>query len=395
MSERAVIVSAVRTPQGKMQGQLSSFSAVELGVIAAKAALFRSGVKVANFQNCIMGNVLQAGSGQNLARQIAIGAGLPWNTVSTTLNKLCLSGSSAVIDAVRLITSGEAEVVMAGGTESMSNAPHLLMGSRRGYLYGDVVVKDHTAIDGLTDAFDSESMGACTQRHTDQREISREQQDAYAARSHQRAHLAMQSGAMSEEITPVVRIDKKAGEVIIDTDEGVRPESTAESLDRLKPAFSSTGSITAGNSSPISDGACALVIVSESYARRNGLKPMAVILGYGMVAGPDNSLLSQPSSAISSALAKTGKNIEDFGLIEINEAFASVALQSMLELGADERIVNPDGGAIAIGHPIGASGARLVAHAAHFVNNSGLQAAVGLCGGGGQGDAILLGPANL
>lgn len=392
MIERAVVVSAVRTPQGKMQGQLSAFSAVELGVIAAKAAITGSGLDPANFSHCIFGNVLQAGSGQNPARQIAIGAGLPWSTVSTTLNKLCLSGSSAVIDAVRLIATGEAEVVLAGGTESMSNAPHLLMGSRGGYLYGDVIVRDHTAVDGLTDAFDGESMGSCTQRHTDQREISREQQDAYAARSHQRANLAMQAGTMRDEIVPVVRVDKKAGEVIIETDEGVRPESTQESLGRLKPAFSSTGSITAGNSSPISDGACALVIVSEGFARRNNLKPLAMVIGYGVVAGPDNSLLSQPANAISKALSKIDKTIADFGLIEINEAFASVALQSMSELKADERIVNPDGGAIALGHPIGASGARLVAHAAHFVSRTRLLAAVALCGGGGQGDAVLLGP---
>jgi acetyl-CoA C-acetyltransferase len=392
MSERAVIVGVARTPQGKIQGQLSSFSAVELGVIAAKEAVARSGVSASDFESCLIGNVLQAGSGQNPARQVAINAGLPWSTVSTTINKLCLSGSSSVIDAARLISTGEANVVLAGGTESMSNAPHLLMGSRRGYLYGDVVVKDHTAIDGLTDAFDSESMGACTQRHSDQKSITRVEMDEYAAISHQRAGRAQTSGLFQDEIVPVKIIDRKGGETLVSTDEGVRPESTAESLGRLRPAFAEGGSITAGNASPISDGAAALVIVSETYAKAHGLKPLAQILGYGTVAGPDNSLLSQPSKAIEKALLMAQLKTHDIGHVEINEAFASVAIQSMRELGISEDIVNPDGGAIAIGHPIGASGARLVAHAAIYTARTGKNSVVGLCGGGGQGDAIVLGP---
>lgn len=391
MSERAVIVGVARTPQGKMQGQLSSFSAVELGTIAAKAAIERSKVPEADFEFCLMGNVLQAGSGQNPARQIAIHAGLPWSTVSVTLNKLCLSGSSAVIDAARLIKTGEAKVVLAGGTESMSNAPHLLMGSRSGYLYGDVIIKDHTAIDGLTDAFDSESMGSCTQRHTDDSGIGRLEMDEYAATSHQRAGKASSSEAFEGEIVEVRKLDKKGNETLITVDEGVRPESTAESLGTLRPAFAKDGTITAGNASPISDGATALVIVSESYAKEHDLKPLAVILGHGTVAGPDNSLLSQPSRAIKKALQAADTELGELGHIEINEAFASVALQSMQELGASHEIVNPNGGAIAIGHPIGASGARLVAHAALSVSKSGKKAAVGLCGGGGQGDAVVLG----
>jgi acetyl-CoA C-acetyltransferase len=392
MSERAVIVGVARTPQGKMQGQLSSFSAVELGTIAAKAAIQRSHVPESDFEFCLMGNVLQAGSGQNPARQIAIHAGLPWSTVSVTLNKLCLSGSSAVIDAARLIKTGEAKVVLAGGTESMSNAPHLLIGSRSGYLYGDVVIKDHTAIDGLTDAFDSESMGSCTQRHTDDKSIGREEMDEYAASSHQRAGKANSSEAFKDEIVEVRKLDKKGNETLITVDEGVRPESTAESLGTLRPAFAKDGTITAGNASPISDGATALVIVSESYAKEHGLKPLAVILGHGTVAGPDNSLLSQPAQAIKQALKTAGTKLGELGHIEINEAFASVALQSIQELGASPEIVNPNGGAIAIGHPIGASGARLAAHAALSVSKTGQKAAIGLCGGGGQGDAIIFGP---
>jgi acetyl-CoA C-acetyltransferase len=392
MSEAAVIVSALRTPQGKIQGQLSSFSAVDLGVSAATAAIVASGVPASDFEYCLMGNVLQAGSGQNPARQIAIRAGLPWSTIAITLNKLCLSGSSAVIDAARLIATGEAQVVLAGGSESMSSAPHLVMGSRRGFLYGDVVMKDHTAIDGLTDAFDDESMGSCTQRHTDEKSMTRLEQDEYAADSHQRAAKAKAAGVFAAEISPISLTDRKGNQTLISEDEGVRPESTAESLGQLKPAFAIDGTITAGNASPISDGATALVIVSESYAKKLGLRPLARIIGYGMVAGPDNSLLSQPSRAIAKALAAANTELSEVGLIEINEAFASVALQSTRELGADPEIVNPHGGAIAIGHPIGASGARLVAHAAHYVSGSGKKAAVGLCGGGGQGDAVVLGP---
>lgn len=392
MSERAVIVGVARTPQGKMQGQLSSFTAVQLGTIAAKAAIERSGVPESDFEFCLMGNVLQAGSGQNPARQVAIHAGLPWSTVSITINKLCLSGSTAVIDAARLIKTGEASVILAGGTESMSNAPHLLVGSRSGYLYGDIVVKDHTAIDGLTDAFDAESMGSCTQRHTDQKNIDRAGMDEYAASSHQRAGKASDAGVFSSEIVEIKQLDKKGNETVISKDEGVRPDSTSEALGKLRPAFAQDGTITAGNASPISDGATALVIVSESYAKAKNLTPLAVILGHGTVAGPDNSLLSQPSEAIKKAMVAANVGLSELGQIEINEAFASVALQSMLELDAKPEIVNPNGGAIAIGHPIGASGARLAAHAALAVSKTGKAAAIGLCGGGGQGDAIILGP---
>ena len=264
-----VVVGAARTPQGKMNGSLASLSGVELGVIASRAALERSGVKTSHVKNCLFGEVLQAGLGQNPARQIAIGSGLGWDTVSTTINKLCLSGSTAVIDAARLIATGEADVVLAGGTESMSQAPHLLIGSRKGFNFGDVVVKDHMALDGLSDAFDKTSMGACTQVHTDQKQISREAQDAYAALSHKRAAAAIDSDAFEAELAAVVIRDRKGNETVVSVDEGVRADTTVETLSKLKPAFDPNGTITAGNSSQISDGAAAVVLASREYAEHH------------------------------------------------------------------------------------------------------------------------------
>ncbi len=386
---KAVIIGARRTPQGKMLGGLSPLSAVELGVIASKAAIQDSGVDPKQIQHCLFGNVLQAGLGQNPARQVAIGAGLSWETISISTNKLCLSGSTSIIDAARMIQAGEAEVILAGGMESMTNAPHLLMNSRKGHSYGDAKLIDHMAHDGLADAFDDVSMGSSTQHYTDKHpELTREAQDAYSAMSHQRAAEATKSGVFEKEIAPVEIKDRKGNISVISTDEGIRAETTLESLSKLRPAFSKDGTITAGNASQISDGAAAVVIVSQEFAKKHGHKILATIEGYGTVAGPDNSLLSQPANAIKKALDKNKWSTEDLKLIEINEAFASVALKSMAELGVDESVVNIHGGAISLGHPIGASGTRLAVHAIHQLS-AGEKAAVGLCGGGGQGDAIL------
>ena len=385
-----VIIGARRTPQGKMLGSLSPMSAIQLGVVASEAAVADSGVDPQNIQICLFGNVLQAGLGQNPARQVAIGAGLSWQTVSITTNKLCLSGSTAIMDAARMINTGEAELILAGGMESMTNAPHLLMNSRKGHAFGDVAMVDHMANDGLADAFDKISMGSSTQHYTDQQKsITREAQDSYSALSHQRAADAISNSVFEPEIAPVEITDRKGNTTVIDTDEGVRADTTVESLGRLRPAFSKDGSITAGNASQISDGAAAVLVCSEEYAVKNGHKILAHIEDFATVAGPDNSLLSQPANAITKALEKTGWEIMDLKMIEINEAFASVALKSMNQLGVDENVVNIHGGAISLGHPIGASGARLVVHAVHQLEK-GEKAAVSLCGGGGQGDAILL-----
>ena len=386
---KAVIIGARRTPQGKMLGSLASLSAIELGVIASKAALEDSKINTSDVEFCLFGNVLQAGLGQNPARQVAIGAGLGWDTVSITTNKLCLSGSTSIIDAARMITSGEAQVVLAGGMESMTNAPHLLTNSRKGHSYGDVRMIDHMAEDGLSDAFDRISMGSSTQHYTDQhKEITREAQDQYAALSHQRAAQATSSGVFEREIATVEITDRKGNLTVVNTDEGIREETTVETLGKLRPAFSKEGTITAGNASQISDGAAAVVVVSEEYANQHGHQILATIEGYATVAGPDNSLLSQPANAIEKALAKTGWSTGDLKMIEINEAFASVALRSMSQLGVDESLVNIHGGAISLGHPIGASGTRLSVHVIHQLE-VGHKAAIGLCGGGGQGDAIL------
>jgi acetyl-CoA C-acetyltransferase len=386
-----VILSAARTPQGRIKGSLASLSAVELGAVALRRALERSGVAPDAVDAVIFGQVLQAGAGQNPARQTSIAAGLGWNVPTVTINKVCLSGLAAVTDAARLIRAGEAEVVVAGGQESMTNAPHVLPGSRLGWTYGSITALDSAAHDGLTDAFDGISMGASTERYTGKLGLTREAQDAFAAASHQRAGQAAASGVFDDEIAPVSIPQRRGEPVVVSADEGVRPDSTAESLSRLRPSFAEDGTLTAGNSSPLSDGAAALVLTSRENAERLGLEWLAVVGSSGQVAGPDNSLHSQPSRAIESALAKTDWAVGDLDFVEINEAFAAVALQSMADLGLDAAKVNIHGGAIALGHPIGASGARLAGHAAHELARRGSgRAAVSLCGGGGQGEALLL-----
>lgn len=386
-----VILSAARTPFGKIKGALASQSAVQLGTVALARALERSGLSVDAVDAVIFGQVLQAGAGQNPARQTAIGAGIGWNVPATTINKVCLSGLVAVTDAARLIRTGEATVVVAGGQESMTNAPHILPGSRTGWTYGSIQALDSAAHDGLTDAFDGISMGASTERYTEQLGLTREAQDDFSAASHQRAGAAAAAGIFSDEIAPVSIPQRKGDPLVVSADEGVRPDSTTEALSRLKPSFAEGGTLTAGNSSPLSDGAAALVLTSRENAERLGLDWLAFVGAPGQVAGPDNSLHSQPSRAIEAALARAGWGVDDLDFIEINEAFAAVALQSMADLAVDSSSVNIHGGAIALGHPIGASGARLAGHAAHELARRGTgRAAVALCGGGGQGEALLL-----
>jgi len=386
-----VILAAARTPQGRLNGQLASFTAVELGAHAIKAALAASGVDAREVDTVIMGQVLQAGAGQNPARQSAIGAGIGWNVPTVTINKVCLSGLTAVIDAARMIRSGDAAVVVAGGQESMTRAPHILPGSRQGWNYGAVQALDVAAHDGLTDAFDGHSMGLSTESKNLVLGIDRTSQDEVAAMSHQRAAAAAESGIFDDEIAPISVKQRKGDPVVAATDEGVRPGTTVESLAGLHAAFVSDGTITAGNSSPLSDGASALVLTTKKYAEDNGLDYLAVVGKPGQVAGPDNSLHSQPSNAIKNALDRAGWTMEDLDFIEINEAFGSVAVQSLKDLKYPLDKCNIHGGAIALGHPIGASGARLAGHAAHELKRRGAgKAAVALCGGGGQGEALLL-----
>ena len=386
-----VILSATRTPQGKLRGQLGSLTAVQLGAAALSAAVERAAVNVDDIGQVIFGQVLQAGAGQNPARQTSIAAGLGWKTPAVTVNKVCLSGLAAIVDAARLIRLGEANVVAAGGQESMTNAPHILCGSRMGWAYGTVSALDSAAHDGLTDAFDAESMGASTERHNSRLAIGRTEQDEVSAASHVRAAAAMEAGIFADEIAPVTIPQRNGSELIIDTDEGVRANTTVETLAGLRPAFDPAGTITAGNSSPLSDGASAVILASRAWAEKNGHTWLAVLDRSGHVAGPDNSLHSQPSRAIAAALDNAGWTADSLDFAEINEAFAAVCLRSTAELGLSHDIVNIHGGAIALGHPIGASGARLVVHAAHELARRGSgRAAVALCGGGGQGDALLL-----
>ncbi|KIH97258.1 acetyl-CoA acetyltransferase [Streptomonospora alba] len=389
----SVIVSGARTPIGRLLGSLSAFSAVQLGSVAIEAALQRAGLAGEQVDYVVLGQVLQAGQGQIPSRQAAVQAGIPMSVPSLTINKVCLSGLDAVALADQLINAGEFDVVVAGGMESMTNAPHLLPKARHGYKYGSVEVLDATAHDGLTDAFDGDSMGASTERHNTRLGIGREEQDAFAARSHQRAAAAIKDGRFEDEIAPVRIPQRKGEDRLVAEDEGVRPDTTAESLSRLRPAFDENGTITPGTSSQISDGACALVVMSRAKAEESGCEILAEVGAHGNVAGPDNALQSQPSNAIRHALGKAGAEVTDLDLIEINEAFASVAVQSMRDLGLpeDAENVNPDGGAIALGHPIGMSGARLALHTVYELRRrgGGLGAAA-LCGGGGQGDALLL-----
>jgi len=386
-----VILAGSRTPQGRVNGQLSSLTAVELGTAAISGALARAGVAPDQVDTVIMGHVLQAGCGQNPARQSAVGAGIPWTVPAMTINKVCLSGLAAIVDAARLIRLGEATVVVAGGQESMSQAPHMLRGSRKGWAYGTVEALDHAAHDGLTDAFDGLSMGLSTEHNNGKLGIHRPEQDEIAAKSHQRAAAAQTAGIFDDEITPISVPQRKGDPIVLTTDEGVRGESTPETLGTLRPAFSKDGTITAGNSSPLSDGASAVVVASRAWADEQGLPWLAVVEASGHVAGPDNSLHAQPSNAIAKALDRQGWTTEDLDFIEVNEAFAAVTLHSSKELGVDAEMVNIHGGAISLGHPIGASGGRVALHAALELDRRGSgKAAVSLCGGGGQGEALLL-----
>ncbi|WDZ84988.1 acetyl-CoA C-acetyltransferase [Micromonospora cathayae] len=387
----SVIVSGARTPMGRLLGNLKDLPATKLGGVAIKAALERAGVSPEQVQYVIMGQVLQAGTGQIPARQAAVEAGIPMSTPALTINKVCLSGLDAIALADQLIRAGEFDIVVAGGMESMTNAPHLLLGQRSGYKYGDVTVKDHMALDGLTDAWDCCSMGESTERHGARHGITRAEQDAFAAASHQRAAAAQKNGHFADEITPVIIPQRKGDPLVISEDEGIRPDTTVESLAKLRPAFAKDGTITAGSASPISDGAAAVVVMSKAKAKELGLTWLAEVGAHGNVAGPDNSLHSQPSNAIVHALKKGGLSIEDLDLIEINEAFAAVGIQSTRDLGVDPEIVNPNGGAIALGHPIGMSGARLVLTLAlELKRRGGGTGAAALCGGGGQGDALII-----
>lgn len=387
----AVIISGSRTPFGRLKGQLAGFTAVELGAAAIAGALDKAGVPAVDVQAVIMGHVVQAGCGQNPARQSAIKAGIGWNVPTVTINKVCLSGLAAITDAARMVRLGEADVIVAGGQESMTNAPHLLPGSRKGWNYGSFTAIDSVDHDGLTDAFDGQSMGVSTEAKNAELGIERLPQDEVAAASHQRAAAAQESGVFDAEIVPLSVPQRKGDPVTVDADEGIRPNTTADTLAGLRPAFAKDGTITAGNSSPLSDGAAAVVVASRAYAEGKGLQILAVIGAPGQVAGPDTSLHSQPSNAINSALGKAGWSVADLDFIEINEAFGAVACQSLKDLDYPLEKTNLHGGAIALGHPIGASGARLALHAAfELQRRGGGKAAVSLCGGGGQGEALLL-----
>ncbi|MER6808940.1 acetyl-CoA C-acetyltransferase [Spirillospora sp. NPDC000708] len=391
MTATSVIVAGARTPVGRLQGALKDFSAADLGAHAIKAALERAGVAGDQVEYVILGQVLQAGAGQIPSRQAAVKAGIPMSVPSLTINKVCLSGLDAIALADQLIRAGEFDIVVAGGMESMTQAPHLLPKSRAGYKYGSIEVLDHMAYDALTDAFDGIAMGESTEHHNARLGIGREEQDEFSARSHQRAAAAIKNGVFDDEIAPIEIPQRKGDPIVFAKDEGVRADTTAESLARLRPAFSKDGTITAGSSSQISDGAAAVVVMSKAKAEELGLTWLAEIGAHGNVAGPDNSLQSQPSNAIKHALGKEGLTVDDLDLIEINEAFASVGIQSMRDLGVGPEKVNVNGGAIALGHPVGMSGARIVLHLAYELKRrGGGVGAAGLCGGGGQGDALLI-----
>ncbi|WP_329455586.1 acetyl-CoA C-acetyltransferase [Streptomyces sp. NBC_01497] len=387
----SVILAGARTPMGRLLGSLKSFSGADLGGFAIKAALERAGVGAGQVEYVIMGQVLQAGAGQLPARQAAVKAGIPMTVPALTINKVCLSGLDAIALADQLIRAGEFDIVVAGGQESMTNAPHLLPKSREGYKYGSLEVLDSMAHDGLTDAYEDIAMGASTEKHNTRLGIERAPQDEFGARSHQRAAAAQKNGVFEAEIVPVEVPQRRGEPILFAADEGIRPDTTAEGLAKLRPAFSPDGTITAGTASQISDGAAAVVVMSKAKAEELGLDWLAEIGAHGNVAGPDNSLQSQPSHAIEQALAKEGLTVGDLDLIEINEAFAAVAVQSMKDLGVSPDLVNVNGGAIALGHPIGMSGARLVLHLAlELKRRGGGVGAAALCGGGGQGDALIV-----
>ncbi|MEV0681952.1 acetyl-CoA C-acetyltransferase [Actinosynnema sp. NPDC050436] len=387
----SVIVAGARTPMGRLLGSLKDFSGAQLGGVAIKAALERAGVAPEQVQYVIMGQVLTAGAGQIPARQAAVAAGIPMTVPALTVNKVCLSGIDAIALADQLIRAGEFDVVVAGGQESMTQAPHLLPKSRGGYKFGDVTLQDHTSLDGLFCAFDQVAMGASTEKHNARHGVTREEQDAFSARSHQRAAKAIEDGVFAEEIAPVSIPQRKGDPVLFSTDEGVRGDTTVEALARLRPAFAPDGTITAGSASQISDGAAAVVVMSKAKAEELGLTWLAEIGAHGVVAGPDASLHEQPSNAIRAACAKEGIEPADLDLVEINEAFAAVGVVAARALGVPEEKVNVNGGAIALGHPIGMSGARLALHLAlELKRRGGGVGAAALCGGGGQGDALIV-----
>jgi acetyl-CoA C-acetyltransferase len=386
-----VLVSGARTPIGKLLGSLADFQAVDLGGVAIEAALDRAGITGDQVDYVIMGQVLQAGAGQITARQAAVKGGIPMTVPALTINKVCLSGLDAIALADQLISAGEYDVVVAGGMESMTNAPHLLAGARKGYKYGNGTLLDSMAHDGLFCAFDQVAMGESTERYNAKLGISREEQDAFAARSHERAALAQKNGAFDDELVPVPVPQRKGEPVLVTTDEGVRGDTTVDVLAKLRPAFAPDGTITAGSASQISDGAAAVVVMSRAKAEELGVPVLAEIGHHGVVAGPDASLQAQPANAIEKAAARAGISAADLDLVEINEAFASVAIHSTRLLGVDPDRVNVNGGAIALGHPIGASGARLALTLAYELKRrGGGMGAAALCGGGGQGDALLL-----
>ena len=388
----SVIVAGARTPMGRLLGSLKDFPASDLGGFAIKGALERARVSPDQVQYVIMGQVLQAGAGQIPARQAAVAAGISMSVPCLTINKVCLSGLDAIALADQLIRAGEFEIIVAGGQESMTNAPHLLPKSREGFKYGHTELVDSMALDGLYCAFDEMMMGESTERYNARLGIGREEQDEFAARSHQRAAAAQKNGLFDDEIVPVEVPQRRGDPIVFKEDEGVRPDTTVEALARLKPSFAKDGTITAGSASQISDGACAVVVMSKAKAEELGLTWLAEIGAHGVVAGPDASLQSQPANAIQAALAKEdGPAVGDLDLIEINEAFASVAIQSMKELDVRPDVVNVNGGAIALGHPIGMSGARLaLTLALELKRRGGGVGVASLCGGGGQGDALVL-----
>lgn len=397
----SVIVAGARTPVGKLMGSLKDFSGSDLGAVAIEGALEKAKVPASAVEYVIMGQVLTAGAGQMPARQAAVGAGISWDVPALTINKMCLSGIDAIALADQLIRAGEFDVVVAGGQESMTQAPHLLMNSRAGYKYGDVTVLDHMAYDGLHDVFTDQPMGALTEQRNEVDQFTRAEQDEFAARSHQKAAAAWKDGVYADEVVPVQIPQRKGDPLEFSEDEGIRANTTVESLAGLKPAFRKDGTITAGSASQISDGACAVVVMNKAKAQELGLSWLCEIGAHGVVAGPDSTLQSQPANAVKKAVAREGISVDQLDVIEINEAFSAVALASTKELGVDPDKVNVNGGAIAIGHPIGMSGARITLHAAlELARRRGERsdgkkqgsgyAVAALCGAGGQGDALIL-----
>ncbi|HEU4567897.1 MAG TPA: acetyl-CoA C-acetyltransferase [Marmoricola sp.] len=388
----SVIVAGARTPIGRLLGGLKTLSAAELGGVAIKGALEKAGVSGDQVDYVVLGQVIQAGAGQNPARTAAVAGGIPMTVPSITINKVCLSGLNAIATADQLIRAGECEIVVAGGMESMTNAPHLLPKSREGFKYGDTTLVDSMAYDALFDQTTRQAMGLLTEEcNAAAANLTREEQDEFAAQSHQKAATAWKNGVFDDEVVPVEIPQRKGDPIVVREDEGVRGDTTVESLAKLRPAFSKDGTITAGSASQISDGACAVVVMSKAKAEQLGLEWLAEIGSHGMVAGPDSTLQLQPSAAITKACGKEGIAPTDLDLVEINEAFAAVGISAARELGIENAKVNVNGGAIALGHPVGMSGARITLHLAlELKRRGGGVGAAALCGGGGQGDALIV-----